>query len=74
MAIDRKKLTDIFIFFGFGISGSAALIYEVLWTRSLSTILGSSTYALSTMLAAFMGGLSIGGLIGGKLTGKFEKM
>ncbi len=66
----REKIAEYFLFIGFGLSGAAALIYEVAWTRSLSTIMGSSTYALSTMLAAFMAGLSVGGWFGAKLTQK----
>jgi spermidine synthase len=54
-------------------SGAAALIYEVVWTRKLSTIMGSSTYALSTMLAAFMLGLALGGLIGGLLVPRLQR-
>jgi spermidine synthase len=56
------------ILLGFGFSGMATLVYEVAWTRSLSSVMGSSTYALSTILAAFMGGLSLGGWIGAKLS------
>lgn len=33
--------------------------------RALSLVLGSTTYALSTMLASFMAGLTIGGYLGG---------
>jgi spermidine synthase len=55
------------------LSGAAALIYEVVWTRKLSTIMGSSTYALSTMLAAFMLGLALGGLIGGLLVPRLNR-
>jgi spermidine synthase len=62
------------IFFAFGLSGAAALIYEVVWTRSLSTVMGSSTYALSTMLAAFMAGLSFGGWLGSRLTSKIKRL
>ncbi|MDP2168748.1 MAG: fused MFS/spermidine synthase [Thermodesulfovibrionales bacterium] len=51
----------------FCLSGVAALIYEVVWTRALSLILGSTVYALSTMLATFMAGLAIGAYFGGKL-------
>lgn len=54
-------------FWLFGFSGMAALIYEVVWTRALSLVLGSTTYALSTMLASFMTGLSLGGILGGYL-------
>lgn len=50
----------------FLLSGAAALIYEVVWTRALSLVLGSTVYALSTMLSTFMGGLAIGAYFGGK--------
>jgi len=47
------------------LSGFAALVYEVLWIRQLSLILGSTTASISTVVAAFMGGLALGsGLIG----------
>lgn len=52
----------------------AALIYEVVWTRKLSTIMGSSTYALSTMLSAFMAGLSVGGWLGARLSPRLKNM
>jgi spermidine synthase len=61
----RQTFLHYFVYFAFGFSGAAALVYEVVWTRKLATIMGSSTYALSTMLAAFMLGLSLGGLLGG---------
>ena len=51
----------------FAVSGAAALAYEVIWTRELSIVLGSTTYALSSMLATFMLGLAVGGLLGGKI-------
>ena len=72
--MNRNKILDFVIFAGFGISGAAALIYEVVWTRSLSGILGSSTYALSTMLAAFMGGLSVGGFLGGRIAKRLDNI
>lgn len=50
----------------FGLSGFTALLYEVVWFRALSLVLGSTTYALSTMLATFMAGLSIGAYAGGR--------
>lgn len=55
------------ILVGLCLSGTAALIYEVAWTRALSLVMGSTTYALSTMLAAFMSGLTLGGYLGGRL-------
>jgi spermidine synthase len=68
-----ERVRNSFVFFGFGLSGAAALIYEVVWTRSLSTVMGSSTYAVSTMLAAFMAGLSVGGALGAWLSPKIRR-
>jgi spermidine synthase len=47
----------------YGLSGAAALTYEVAWTRGLALVVGSSTYAFSLMLAAFILGLAIGSAI-----------
>lgn len=60
-------------FWLFGLSGMAALIYEVVWTRALSLVLGSTTYALSTMLASFMAGLSVGAILGGWLADRSKR-
>lgn len=58
--------TQRIILIAFGLSGGAALIYEVVWTKVLTLVLGSTVYAISTMLASFMGGLSLGSYIGGR--------
>ena len=44
----------------FAVSGAAALIYEVAWTRLLTLQMGHGIAAASTVLAAFMGGLALG--------------
>ena len=46
-----------------GISGMAALLYEMVWVRLLINFFGSSTYAFSIMLMAFIGGITIGSLV-----------
>ena len=56
----------------YGISGAAALIYEVTWTRLLTLQMGHGVAAASTVLAAFMGGLSIGSAVGGHLGGRLS--
>ena len=56
------KMKNILLL-GFFLSGMAALIYEVVWTRPLSLIFGSTIYAVSTMLSAFMAGLALGSFI-----------
>jgi len=40
--------------------GATAIAYELSWTRLLATPLGSSTYAFSLMLGAFLLGIAIG--------------
>lgn len=65
MALSGKQ--RLFVLVAFGLSGAAALAYEVLWTRSLSLTLGSTTHATATMLGTFMLGLAIGGTLGGRL-------
>lgn len=52
----------------FTVSGASALVYEVVWTRTLSLVLGSTVYAISLMLATFMAGLAIGSFFGGRLS------
>ncbi len=42
------------------VSGANAFLYEVLWTRMLSHVLGGSIYAFATMLAAFLAGIALG--------------
>jgi spermidine synthase len=50
----------------FFLSGASALIYEVIWQRLLNLVFGVSTLAVSAVLAAFMGGLALGGLLFGR--------
>ncbi|MDP8230463.1 MAG: fused MFS/spermidine synthase [Candidatus Gorgyraea atricola] len=45
------------------LSGFTAMLYEIVWIRMLSTILGSSTYSFSLMLAAFISGITIGSFL-----------
>jgi predicted membrane-bound spermidine synthase/Tfp pilus assembly protein PilF len=53
--------------FCFFFSGAAGLIYQVVWTRMLTQIFGNTTYAIATVLAAFMAGLAIGSYLFGQI-------
>src|SRR4051812_30015120 len=44
----------------FFISGTAGLIYQVVWSRYLALFLGHTSYAVVAVLVAFMGGLALG--------------
>ncbi|MBD3271139.1 MAG: hypothetical protein GF384_01210 [Elusimicrobia bacterium] len=60
------KKTIYFLFFLSGISG---LIYEIVWVRMLSRILGNTTIAITVILAVYMSGLALGSFyFGDKLT------
>jgi spermidine synthase len=56
--------------FLFAVSGAAALIYEVVWTRLLTLQMGHGVAAASTVLTAFMGGLAIGAAVAGRIGGR----
>ncbi len=47
-------------------SGTAGLILEIVWSKYLSFLLGNSIYGVSTVVAAFLGGLGIGAAWGGR--------
>jgi len=61
---DWLLLVGLFCFF---FSGAAGLIYQVVWTRMLTQIFGNTTYAIATVLSAFMAGLAIGSYLFGKI-------
>jgi spermidine synthase len=46
----------------FAVVGAAAFAYEIAWTRLLALEIGSSTYAFTLILAAFLSGTVIGGV------------
>jgi spermidine synthase len=60
----RPFLPLLVLFF---VSGATGLLYEVLWMRRLTLVFGATQLAVSTVLAAFMAGLAIGALAGGRI-------
>ena len=60
-----------FLYFGsiyalFFSSGAAALMYEVVWVRSLSLVFGGTHLAVTAVLTVFMGGLALGSYVIGR--------
>ena len=49
----------------FFLSGTAALVFEVLWFRLAGLTFGSSVWASSLVLASFMAGLALGNALAG---------
>ena len=54
------------LFACFFLSGATGLVYQVVWLRLLTPILGQTVYAITTVLAAFMAGLALGSLLFGR--------
>jgi spermidine synthase len=54
-----KRATPLVLIL-FTLSGVSGLVYELVWIRLLSQLLGGTTFAISAVLAAFMGGLAFG--------------
>ncbi|HWP59177.1 MAG TPA: fused MFS/spermidine synthase [Candidatus Acidoferrales bacterium] len=65
--VDLSKLIIPGLFVCFLLSGTAALIYEVVWMRMLTQVFGSAAYAVATVLAGFMAGLALGSYCFGRL-------
>ncbi len=47
---------------GTALSGAASFVYEIVWIRMLSMVVGSTMHAFELMLAAFIAGIALGGL------------
>lgn len=54
-------------------SGATGLVYEVAFSKSLAPVFGATAYAVSAVLAAFMGGLAVGAHLGGRVAGRFAR-
>ncbi len=55
------------------VSGSAALLYQVLWIKQLSQVVGVEVYAITTGISAFFAGLALGGLLLGRLADRLAR-
>ena len=62
----RTKLVGRLLYLCFFLSGASGLIFEIVWMRKLSLIFGSTVYAVSTVVAVFMGGLALGSWLFGR--------
>jgi spermidine synthase len=50
----------------FFFSGLCGLVYEIVWLRMLGLVFGTTVYAASTVVAAFMAGLALGNYFFGR--------
>jgi spermidine synthase len=51
----------------FVLSGAAALIDEIVWSRQLVLVFGNTSQAVSAILTGFFGGMAVGSVVGGRI-------
>ena len=66
MATGARTVQLLIALICFFLSGFAGLVYEVVWIRQASLLFGSTTFALSTVLAVFFLGLACGSYLFGR--------
>jgi len=59
----RRLLAGVLLF----LSGVAALVFQVIWIKQLSLVVGVDVYAVTTAVSAFFAGLGVGGFVLGRL-------
>lgn len=64
----RRPLVTAVLFGLFFISGLASLIYQTVWIRKFSLILGGTTYSMSVVVSTFMAGLAVGAAVIGRIS------
>lgn len=69
----RQGRDTLVLYLAFFLSGLAGLIYETIWSRYLSLLLGHSAYAQVTVLVIFLGGLSAGAFLAGHVSERLRK-
>src|SRR5262245_17314521 len=68
--VNARRIAVLAAFFA---SGAAGLVYEVVWIRQASLVFGSTSQALSTVLAVFFLGLAAGSELFGRLSPKLSR-
>ena len=63
----------LLLYIAFFLSGTSALVYQVVWIRMLGGVFGVSILAVSTVLTAFMAGLALGNLYFGRIADRVKK-
>ena len=57
------RLSSVLVALAFGLTGFSALVFEIVWIRQTSLILGVSAYAYAAVVTAFLGGGALGNWI-----------
>jgi spermidine synthase len=69
----QNQTESILIALLFFFSGFPALVYQIVWQRALFVIYGVNVQSVAVVVSAFMLGLGLGSLAGGKLSSRFPE-
>ncbi len=74
--LDRSRgalVSFLIVLAFFFVSGACGLVYQVVWTRKLVLLFGTTSYAVSTVLSIFFLGLGLGSFWGGRLADRTRR-
>ena len=60
-------------FLAFFLSGASSLVFQMIWSRLLHHVFGSSSVAISSVVSVFMGGLALGAFLAGRIADKLKR-
>src|SRR5712664_1629272 len=69
----HRQKEVLFLALLFFCSGIPALVYQIVWQRALFAIYGVNAQSVAVVVTAFMVGLGIGSLVGGRLSARFPR-
>ena len=55
------------------LSGTAALVFQVLWVKQLSLVVGVEVYSVTIAVSAFFAGLALGGTLLGRFADRWQR-
>jgi spermidine synthase len=70
LGLDLRYLLVLLCFLA---SGFAGLLYQTAWSREFSFVFGTSNLAVATVLAAYMGGLSLGAMLAARFMHRIRR-
>jgi predicted membrane-bound spermidine synthase len=68
--LSSRKASIVLVSILFFLSGAAGLIYQTVWARLLELYFGVTLTATTLIVAAYMAGLGLGSLLGGRIASK----
>jgi predicted membrane-bound spermidine synthase len=70
ISLQNKNISIVLVSILFFLSGAAGLIYQTVWVRLLEIYFGVTLTATTLIVSAYMAGLGIGSLLGGRIATK----